>query len=56
MLNIQKQFIVYNRSIRNQSIKYIVIHSTGNVGDTAQNNHDYFANGNRGASADFFCG
>ena len=54
MLNIQKQFISYNRSVRTQSIKYIVIHSTGNVGDTAQNNHDYFASGNRGASADFF--
>lgn len=54
MLEIQKQFINYNRSPRNQSIKYIVIHSTGNTGDTAQNNHDYFAGGNRGASADFF--
>ncbi len=54
MLDIQKQFINYNRSIRNQSIKYIVIHSTGNTNDTAQNNHDYFSRGNRGASADFF--
>lgn len=54
MLEIKKQFINYNRSSRSQAIKYIVIHSTGNVGDTAQNNHDYFAGGNRGASADFF--
>jgi N-acetylmuramoyl-L-alanine amidase CwlA len=54
MLDIQKQFINYNRSSRSQSIKYIVIHSTGNTNDTAQNNHDYFAGGNRGASADFF--
>ena len=54
MLNIQKQYINYNKSPRTQSIKYIVIHSTGNIGDSAQNNHDYFASGNRGASADFF--
>ena len=54
MLEIQKQFINYNRSARNQSVKYIVIHSTGNTNDTAQNNHDYFAGGNRGSSADFF--
>lgn len=53
-MNISKQFIGYNKSVRTQSIKYIVIHSTGNSGDTAQNNHDYFAGGNRGASADFF--
>ena len=53
-MNISKQFIGYNKSVRTQSIKYIVIHSTGNSGDTAQNNHDYFASGNRGASADFF--
>ena len=54
MLEIQKQFINYNRSSRSQDIRYIVIHSTGNTGDTAQNNHDYFAGGNRNASADFF--
>lgn len=54
LLEIQKQFINYNRSARSQKIKYIVIHSTGNTNDTAQNNHDYFARCNRGASADFF--
>ena len=54
MLDIQKQYINYNRSARTQSIKYIVIHSTGNTNDTAQNNHDYFASCDRGASADFF--
>ena len=54
MLEIQKQFINYNRSFRSQAIKYIVIHSTGNTNDTAQNNHDYFARCNRGSSADFF--
>lgn len=41
------------RPLRN--IKYIVIHYTGNKGDTAQNNLDYFANGNtRQAGAHFF--
>ena len=36
-------------------IKYIVIHYTGNVGDTAENNAKYFANGNtRQAGAHFF--
>lgn len=41
------------RSLNN--IKYIVIHYTGNKGDTAQNNLDYFANGNtRQAGAHFF--
>lgn len=37
------------------NIKYIVIHYTGNKGDTTQNNLDYFANGNtRQAGAHFF--
>lgn len=53
-VNIKRQFINYNRSNRTQNIKYIVVHSTGNTSDTSQNNHDYFAGGNRGASADFF--
>lgn len=36
-------------------IKYIVIHYTGNKGDTAKNNADYFATGNtRQAGAHFF--
>ena len=35
MLEVQKQFINYNRSFRSQAIKYIVIHSTGNTNDTA---------------------
>lgn len=29
------------------SVKYIVIHYTGNKGDTAKNNADYFATGNK---------
>ena len=37
------------------SIKYIVIHYTGNNSDTAKNNATYFANGNtRSAGAHFF--
>lgn len=36
-------------------VKYIVIHNTGNVGDTAKNNVDFFATGNtRQAGAHFF--
>jgi N-acetylmuramoyl-L-alanine amidase len=54
MLEIQKQFIDYNKSARSIAPQYIVIHSTGNANDTAQNNHDYFAGGDRQASADFF--
>lgn len=54
MLEISKQFINYNRSSRSSKPIYIVIHSTGNTGDTAQNNHDYFASCDRSASADFF--
>lgn len=54
MLEIQKQFIDYNKSVRSQQPIYIVIHDTGNPNSTAQNNHDYFNGGNRGASADYF--
>lgn len=53
MLPIQKLFIDYNYSTRNESIKYIVIHDVGAV-STAKNNRDYFNSANRGASADFF--
>ena len=35
-------------------MKYIVIHDTGDPGATAQNEHDYFAGGDREASADYF--
>lgn len=54
MLEIQEQFIDYNKSARSLAPIYIVIHDTGSPGGTAQNNHDYFSGGNRGASADFF--
>ena len=54
MLAIQKQFINYNKSIRSSKPIYIVIHDTGDPGATAQNEHDYFAGGDRQASADYF--
>lgn len=53
MLEIQKKFIKYNFSKRNEAIKYIVIHDVGAV-STALNNYNYFNSGNRGSSADFF--
>ena len=41
------------RNLRN--VKYIVIHFTGNAGDTAKNNLDFFATGNnREAGAHYF--
>jgi N-acetylmuramoyl-L-alanine amidase len=54
MLDIQQQIISYNKSARSSAPIYIVIHDTGDAGASAQNEHDYFSGGNRGASADFF--
>ena len=55
MLTIQKKISTYNNSGRNgNSILYIVVHYTGNRGDTAKNNVDFFYNGDRGASAHYF--
>ena len=55
MLPIQKKISSYNYSSRQgNAILYIVLHYTGNKGDTAKNNVDYFYNGNRGASAHYF--
>lgn len=54
MLNIQQQFINYNRSSRSSKPVYIVVHDTGDPGATAKNEHDYFSGGDRQASADFF--
>ena len=52
---IQRKISSFNYSSRNgNSVKYIVLHYTGNKGDTAKNNVDYFYNGNRGASAHYF--
>lgn len=48
--------IKYNRSIRHKTIKYIVIHDTGNpnIGANAMNNFNYFNSRKVGSSADFF--
>ena len=55
MLPIQRKISSFNYSSRKgNSIKFIVLHYTGNKGDTAKNNVDYFYNGNRGASAHYF--
>lgn len=55
MLPIQRKISNYNYSSRNSnSIKYIVLHYTGNKGDTAKDNGTYFCSGNRGASAHYF--
>ena len=55
MLPIQRKISSFNYSSRNgNSVKYIVLHYTGNKGDTAKNNVDYFYGGNRGASAHYF--
>ena len=55
MLPIQRKISSYNYSSRNgNSVKYIVLHYTGNKGDTAKNNVDYFYGGDRSASAHYF--
>lgn len=49
--------ISYNRSARGStSIKYIVVHDTGNPGKgaNAEAHYNYFNSGNRSSSADFF--
>lgn len=54
-MNIMREISKYNFSSRNgNSIKYIVLHYTGNKGDTAKNNSTYFGGGNRNASAHYF--
>ena len=55
-MNIIKKQIAYNRGVRNSSIKYIVIHDTGNPskGANALSHFNYFNGGNRNSSADFF--
>lgn len=47
--------ISWSGSRKLKAVQYIVIHYTGNKGDTAKNNVDYFATGNtRPAGAHFF--
>lgn len=54
-MNIIKMISKCNYSSRNgNTIKYIVLHYTGNKGDTAKNNAIYFGGGNRNASAHYF--
>lgn len=53
MLPIQRKISPYNHYNGN-NIQYIIIHYTGNKGDTAKNNADYFYGGNRQASAHYF--
>lgn len=55
MLPIQRMISLYNNSSRNgNSIKYIVLHYTGNSTDTARANVNYFNTANRNASAHYF--
>lgn len=56
MPEIEKLQIAYNRAKRTSSIKYIVIHDTGNKskGADANSHYRYFNGGNRNSSADFF--
>lgn len=53
MLNIKREISNYNHSEGNKP-KYIVIHYTGNINDSAKNNADYFGRCNRNASAHYF--
>jgi len=54
-MTINKKISAYNNDSRNgNAVKYIVIHDTGVAGQTAKNNVDYFAGGNKNASAHYF--
>lgn len=44
----------YGKARNTSNIKYIVIHYTGNDGDTDTSNGNYFANNNTGTSAHYF--
>ena len=54
MLPINKNLTTVNYSKGRKSVKYIVIHFTGNNGDTAKGNTIYFKSTNRNASAHYF--
>jgi N-acetylmuramoyl-L-alanine amidase len=51
---ISEQLISYNRSHKTLNPQGFVIHSTDDIGATAQNEHDYFNSGDRQASAHYF--
>lgn len=55
-MNVVKKQIAYNHSKRNNSIRYIVVHDTGNpsVGADAEAHFNYFNGGDRNSSADIF--
>lgn len=55
-MKINKKQIAYNHSRRSGTIKYIVVHDTGNTGRgaNAESHYRYFNGGNRGSSADIF--
>lgn len=53
MLNIKRKISNYNHYEGNTP-KYLVIHYTGNINDTAKNNADYFGRCNRNSSAHYF--
>lgn len=53
---VQAKKVSYGGTRNLSSIKYIVLHYTGNNGDTAMNNAKFFSSGNtRSAGAHFFC-
>ena len=55
MLEITRKISKYNYSSRKgNSIKYIVLHYTGNKQDSAEGNANYFNGGDRNASAHYF--
>ena len=56
-MDIKEMFIKYNFSSRNgKTVKYIVVHDTGNKskGADAMAHYRYFNSGNRNASAHYF--
>lgn len=54
-MEIKKNITEVNRTVKaSREIKYIVVHYTGNKGDSAYNNTQYFKTVNRSASAHYF--
>lgn len=53
-MQIINDFTNVNFESRKQAIEYLVVHYTGNDGDTAKNNCTYFKNEYRGVSAHYF--
>lgn len=53
-MDIKKQLDPDNYRIGRESVKYIVIHDTGNFNDTAKGNANYFCSGKRKSSAHYF--